>query len=229
MAPGKVLVVEGSIAVGKSTLCEGVAAEARARGLRVAVLAERCTEPEDLAMLRLFCSAMAGGDGNNEYAAPFQDNRLMNTVALMEEAWRLVTEEGYDLAVVDRGVDGSMCFANEQHERKNISAATMEIYALAVAKSRRKHPPAFVAFVFAPALACERNDELRRARDPDRDCEKAYSLDYYESMGRRHEERADAAEAEGLRVGRFRATMDAYVDPVAVLDAALDTPAQLEV
>lgn len=96
--PFTVLVVEGAIAAGKSTLVELLAADARRRGLAVAVASEPVGKWEECGVLRAFYEDPAG------MVYQFQSMVCMTRIIAMREAYEAaITEHGrIDLMICER-------------------------------------------------------------------------------------------------------------------------------
>lgn len=113
---GCVLIIDGPIGAGKSTLAASIEAYCAARGRRVVVFRERI----EASFLRLMIDSTA-------HRFAFQAAVLVQKIAVLEHAITHATRTGA-LVVVDRGLMGDYGFAQMHRDAGHISEREWQVY-----------------------------------------------------------------------------------------------------
>ena len=53
---------------------------------------------------------------------------IRERIRLFEEAYNMITLQGHDIIIIDRGIIGDLCFAKMQYDNKFISEREYKIY-----------------------------------------------------------------------------------------------------
>jgi len=116
----RVIIIEGGIGVGKSTLAKEIERRAVELGLfdRVHVF----KEPISPIMLREYLK------NQKRFAAIFQHNILFKILNIYREAENLVRNESRLLVIIDRGLIGNLSFAEMQHKKGIFDDVDYKLY-----------------------------------------------------------------------------------------------------
>jgi len=151
----RVLIIEGAIAVGKSTLCKAIASRAVESGSfdRVHVFKESISPK----MLRAYLK------DQKRFAAIFQHNILFKMLNIYREAENLIRDNSRLLVIIDRGLIGNVSFAEMQHQEKIFDDIDYKLYLEefevddGFAKKWSKHPMFVIVYLRCePEIAFER-------------------------------------------------------------------------
>lgn len=164
MLEGKLLIIEGIIGAGKSTLSSDIFNLCKQAGIKVI----HFEEPIIRDLFDLFLS------DQKKYAFAFQLAMLCKRQIIYKDADRLC-KDGY-FCIIDRSLHGDFAFATMHKERNNISDHEWKAY-LDCLKSETLREPDFVAYLNVnPGKAIERT--IRR----DRSGEDSYDIKYFRDL-----------------------------------------------
>lgn len=166
-----IIVFEGPIAVGKSTLCKKIQERGIFLGKPVVVFFERI-RPK---MLSLYIK------NREKYAYSFQMNALTERFIIHKEA-EILSEAGY-CVIIDRGIAGDMGFALTQRKDNFINDEEWETYLERVEehKETKWKPDLIVHLTCSPQLALQR---LKTRGNQDEIS--SYDLNYFEKLEKSH-------------------------------------------
>ena len=115
--PGTIIILEGSIASGKSTLGKSLNVFLQSQGYKSEYLAEFF----DKDLLDYYI------ENKRTQAYSFQIIMIRERIRLFEEANRLI-ESGLDYVIIDRGLIGDICFAKMLYDDGSLSEREYGIY-----------------------------------------------------------------------------------------------------
>lgn len=144
MGKGKVLVVEGLIGVGKSTLGRSLKDFLSKRGIDVVWM----PEPINYKLLDLYIS------DKERYAFPFQVIVARERIQMYREASRLI-EEG-KIVIIDRGLPGDLAFAYMQKDKNFFTEKEFEVYQSLVSETNIPEPDVMIYLDCTPETAWKR-------------------------------------------------------------------------
>lgn len=170
---GKVIVIEGIIAAGKTTLIRDLERRLKERGERVIVKEEKV----NTLLLSLYITDM------ERYAFSFQVIMLNQRLSILRQAQSL-KERGYTV-LVDRGLVGDLAFA--KMEKGYFTKEERRCY-FSMLKARER-PDRVIYLSVEPEVAMER----LRARGNESEVA-GYTLEYLRDLKRYHEEVEDEME-----------------------------------
>lgn len=164
---GSIVVIEGNIASGKSTLTERMTEFLNAIGLK----ADLYKEPILESYLNLFLKDM------KQYAFGFQMSMLLENQCLYKDALNFIASGG--IAVMDRSFMGNKVFADSHYEKGNITQEQMAVYEDVY--SRMDFPlPSYIIYLSVDPII-----NIQRCEKRSRTCEKdAYDLQYFADLNR---------------------------------------------
>ena len=167
---GRVIVVEGSIGVGKSTFCRSLCRYLRRRGHRVRRYPEYVNSP----LLQQFLS------NKRKYAYAFQLFMLNKRIEYYNDARRFVRGTRSDrrppVAIMDRSLLGDKTFAQMHRAAGNISKSEWHCYRH-IARTEARLKVAKLVYLHAEPEVC-----LERIRKRGRDGESSYTVDYLRDL-----------------------------------------------
>lgn len=162
---GILIVVEGSIGVGKTTAGKAIEENLKSKGIDAIFYPEYVNND----YLNLFLSDMKA------YAFGFQSVMLSKRIAIYREA-RAHTKKG-GVAIVDRSILGDIAFAVMHHKNGNINSIEWAAY-LSMVKQELKDSPDYIIY-----LDCELDEEMERIRKRSRGLEStAYTREYLSNL-----------------------------------------------
>lgn len=176
---GSILVVEGNISSGKSTLTKDMAKFLNEIGIKAFVY----EEPILTTYLELFLSDM------KRYAFGFQMSMLLERQCLYDRAQQFAGAGG--VAIVDRGFYGDKVFAVLHHENGNISDKEMSVYEDVFSRMEFQAPSFVLYLEVDPAVNVHRCNIRSRGGE----CG-AYTIDYFEKLNELYELMLDQMTAE---------------------------------
>lgn len=168
---GSILVVEGNISSGKSTLTREMVKFFNSIGLR----AKLFDEPILQSYLELFLSDM------KKQAFGFQMSMLIERQCLYREAENFAETGG--ISIVDRGFYGDKVFAILHNESGNISQKEMSVYDDVFSRMNFKTPTFVLYLEVDPKVNVKRCNSRSRSGE----CT-AYKLSYFEKLNELYEE-----------------------------------------
>lgn len=185
--PSVVLVIEGMIGVGKSTVVHTLLADARKATNFDEVIV--IVEPINKEVLDDYIEDMKAGNKKLR-AWSFQMNTAVKRLHDYETALRLANERPGRLVVIDRGLQGNEAFARMQCKRGNFDAHDLRLYEVEIGvhdgrlEKLRNHPLIQVVY-----LRCSPETAWRRtlARG-DKEEVGGYDLQYMKDLYEAHEE-----------------------------------------
>lgn len=164
---GSIVVIEGNIASGKSTLCEKLTEFLNSIGLKTQLY----KEPILQSYLDTFLQ------NQPKYAFGFQMAMLIENQCLYGDATSFI--EGGGIAVMDRSFMGNRVFARVQHAFGNIDDKEMTLYDDVFGRIKAKSPDYIIYLTVKPEI------NIQRCALRDRTCEaKTYDLDYFTTMNK---------------------------------------------
>ena len=113
-----VIILEASIACGKSTLGRSMELSLSAMGYKALYLPEFF----DKDLLDHYL------DNKKTQAYAIQIIMIRERIKLFEEAHRRIVSDGYDFVIIDRGLIGDLCFAKMQYDDEFINLKEYNIY-----------------------------------------------------------------------------------------------------
>jgi len=167
---GIVLVLEGCIGAGKTTLGRSLEQYFNDHGIKCKFF----NEVKDEEMLDLYLKDM------EKYAFTFQYDMVRMRIQMYEEALKFSQEGG--LSIVDRGMLGDMSFARKQRDKGFITAEEYNVY---MSKIRRAHlaiPDITLYLKMSPELAFKRM--IKRGIPGEVN---GYTLEYFRELEQAHE------------------------------------------
>jgi deoxyadenosine/deoxycytidine kinase len=174
---GWVIVVEGTIAVGKSTLCRSLQMWLERRGFSVKLYNEHINED----MLKLFLSDKQKYAFNMElYMA--QERIKTYKLADIERKRRIV--------IIDRSIPGDLAFCLMQHRRGAISASELDLIHSVIREQELISPDCVLYLDCSPETAFSRM--LSRDREDERS---AYDIRYFRDLGRAYDDTIEKIDA----------------------------------
>jgi len=132
MFKGKVIVLEGLIGVGKSTLGRSLESYLSKNGVEVIWM----PEPVNSKLLDLYISDMT------KYAFPFQVIIARERIQMYKEAKRYA-EEG-KVVIIDRGLPGDLAFAYMQKDKGFFTEKEWEVYRDLISNDKIERPDAII-------------------------------------------------------------------------------------
>lgn len=207
---GIVLTVEGTIGIGKSTLCRTIVKLMNEAEIR----AEYLPEDYDKNMLKTFLNYKKAHPGKyNPHAAPFQLDVLTRRTRTYERA--LALQKQGVTAVVDRSLVGDYAFALLQYDEGNFTEEQWEEYCTRVEAADLLDPDLTLF------LKCRQDIALERCNRRGRSGEDAYTLGYFRDLDDAYMDAFEAVDYPCLYVDW---TLALEVDEEGFLDrsAALD-------
>lgn len=172
----RVLIIEGAIGVGKSTLAKEIAKRATESGLfdRVHIF----KEPISPQMLRAYLK------DKKRFAAIFQHNILFKMLNIYREAEKLVRDNERLLVIIDRGLIGNLSFAEMQHSEKIFDEVDYKLYLEefevddGFGKKWSKHPQFVTIYLRCePDVAFERMKKRGIKEEID-----SYTIEYFQNL-----------------------------------------------
>lgn len=164
---GSIIIIEGNISSGKSTLGRYMSSYLNEIGIETKVF----EEPILQSYLDLFLNDM------KTEAFGFQMSMLIERQCLYERAIKF-TENG-GVALMDRSFFGDKVFAILHNEAGNISQKQMSVYEDVFSRMKFK-PPSFVIY-----LEVDPKINVQRCNVRSRSCEStSYSLEYFQGLNR---------------------------------------------
>ena len=175
MLKGRILILEGHIAAGKSTAGKELTKFLTDLGIKTKFF----PEPLIPGLLKLFLS------DQKKYAYSFQLAMLVKRQAIYREA-RTLADQGY-FCIIDRSLHGDYCFALMHKNRGNITeqntldqdSPTEWGSYLEVLASEEFQKPDYVVYLKVTAKKA-----IERCKNRDRNGEKAYDIKYFEELGK---------------------------------------------
>ena len=180
---GSVIVIEGGIGVGKTTLGSSLMKRLNEHyGQRT----EFCPEPFNQKLLELFLS------NQSEYAFSFQ----LYMLSRRQDIYNTVKEKKYRgiTSIVDRGMVGDSVFANLQHNQGNINEKEYDIYTQEYNKYGPYIPDIVIYLELTPEKCMERISSRGRKG------ESAYSIDYIREIQNIYKKEMDRVYTSNTRV-----------------------------
>lgn len=176
---GSILVVEGNISSGKSTLTKDMSNFLNEIGIKSFVY----EEPILQSYLELFLSNM------KKYAFGFQMSMLLERQCLYDRAEKFAEEGG--VSIVDRGFYGDKVFAVLHNEEGNIDDKEMNIYEDVFSRMKFR-APTFVLY-----LEVDPKVNVRRCKIRSRSGEcSAYTIGYFSKLNELYEKMLNQMTAE---------------------------------
>jgi deoxyadenosine/deoxycytidine kinase len=167
---GSILIVEGNISSGKSTLTKHMSKFLNEIGIKAHVY----EEPILQSYLELFLSDM------KRYAFGFQMSMLLERQCLYDRAQKFADEGG--VAIVDRGFHGDKVFAILHNENGNITDAEMRIYEDVFSRMQFQAP----SFVLYLEVDPKVNVKRCNSRSRNGECN-AYKISYFQKLNELYE------------------------------------------
>ena len=162
---GSMIIIEGNISSGKSTLCRSVVNYLNRIGLK----AKLYDEPILSSYLDLFLTDM------KKYAFGFQMSMLIERQCLYRNA-QVFSDDG-GIAIIDRSMHGDKVFALLHYKNGNIKPKEMNSYDDVFSRLKFKAPSFVLYLEVDPEILAERCDRRNRG------CESSvYSLEYFKNL-----------------------------------------------
>jgi deoxyadenosine/deoxycytidine kinase len=161
---GKIIVIEGIISAGKTTLGKTMVSLLISMGLKAVFMEEFVDEPT----LKLFYKDPA------QYAYAFQLFMLSMCMNSFQKA-KILAEQGF-VVVLDRGVPGNGVFACMQRIKGNINEEQMVSYT-SIAKREGPYDADYVIYLDCDPTKCH-----QRAKGRGRKSEKGVPLEYMQTL-----------------------------------------------
>jgi len=162
---GRVLVLEGLIGVGKSTLGQSITNYLNSIGIETMFFNEFVNEP----LLELYLT------DRKKYAFPFQVIMLRERINIYRRAWEIAKKGKF--CIIDRSIYGDMAFAQMQKNDYNFTDKEWCTY-MSLIKIENLPKPSATIF-----LDCEPVEAFRRMQVRSIQAEvSSYSLEYFENL-----------------------------------------------
>jgi deoxyadenosine/deoxycytidine kinase len=173
----KVIVVDGNIAVGKTTWIQIITKRLREEGLRVSVVLEPVVEWQKCGILQKFYK------NERKYAYSFQTYVVVTRLKSIIEAHK---EHGdnVDFYLLERSCFTDEIFAQVNHNHGNISIIEYELYKAWSEFHKQFMPFEIDCHVY---LSCEPDLCYHRCMERDREGESGISIDYLRVLSRAHD------------------------------------------
>lgn len=167
---GSIIVIEGNIASGKSTLTERLTEFLNDIGLNTKLYKEP--------ILQTYLDTFL--QDQTKYAFGFQMSMLIENQCLYGDATSFT--KGGGIAVMDRSFMGNRVFARVQHEIGNITDKEMMVYDDVFRRISARMPDYVLYLTVKPEI------NVQRCQRRDRTCEsKVYDLDYFSRLNRNYD------------------------------------------
>lgn len=181
--PSRIVVVEGLIGAGKSSLIEIVRATLQETpGEYAQVIVYK--EPIAPKMLSAYLA------DQKKYALVFQHNILFKQLNIYWAAKAIATAHPGTLILIDRGIDGNRAFAKMQYESNLFTETDYQLYLEETGATDGSVDELTSNELFKTIyLRCEPQTAFERMKKRGVEGEvKCYTLEYFESLHRMHEE-----------------------------------------
>jgi len=169
---GIVLVIEGSIGAGKTTLGNSLEQYFNDHGVKCKFF----KEIKDEKMLDLYLEDM------DKYSFFFQYIMLNKRIRMYKKALKCAKKKG-KLIIVDRGILGDMSFARKQYDKGLINDREYDTYLSKIKNAHLAIPHITLHLKMTPELAFQRM--LKRGISKEKD---AYTLEYFRDLEQAHQD-----------------------------------------
>lgn len=165
---GSIIVIEGNIASGKSTLCEELVDFLNSKGFN----AKLYKEPILQDYLDMFIL------NQSQYAFGFQMTMLVENQCMYSDAVDFTKAGG--IAILDRSFLGNQVFCRVQYERGNITDQEFKVYQSVYKRMDVFPNPDYIIY-----LEVDPNVNIQRCKIRDRSCESDnYDFQYFSDLNR---------------------------------------------
>lgn len=162
---GSIIIIEGNISSGKSTLCKNIANFLNSIGLDTKLFEEPILD----SYLDMYIKNM------KKYAFGFQISMLLERQKLFQQAEQFIEHGG--IAVMDRSTYGDKVFALLHHEQGNIDINEWNVYQDIFSRTIINRTNYFIYLNVNPDV------NVRRCIQRNRGCEKDfYTLEYFQNL-----------------------------------------------